>query len=205
MLTCFEIYSHTFRSTTEDDNLAPLELICLATGYDSTEDCWTQRQIYIWTMTYLVIVFLKPLLEIVAKGLKSHFTCLENYIEMLLQCAAWTFIMLSRTDVELALHACAWMIFFAWIDLTLYLGKFHIIGKYVFMSIHVSKTIILCLLAYTPCLFAYSFGFYVLLHSNPTFSGYVRSFIEVVVYFISFHWLYVFKNPSKYLEKYTFR
>ena len=67
MLTCFEIHSHTFRSTTEDDSLAPLELICLATGYDSTEDCWTQRQIYIWTMTYLVIVFLKPLLEIVSK------------------------------------------------------------------------------------------------------------------------------------------
>ena len=66
MLTCFEIHSHTFRSTTEDDSLAPLELICLATGYDSTEDCWTQRQIYIWTMTYLVIVFLKPLLEIVS-------------------------------------------------------------------------------------------------------------------------------------------
>ena len=174
-----------FRSTTKDEST--FEQVCDVAGYDSIHECWTQCPIYICTLIFLALVFIKEVLEIVARGAKSYLLSLENYIQILLLVASWMFKTLSPTNVELALHACAWMLFFVWIDLTMYLARFRNIGTYVFMSVDVVKTIGLCLVAYSPCLFAYSFGFYVLLHSNPNFSGYVRSFFGVLVSFFRFY------------------
>lgn len=163
--------------------MSTFKQVCDVVGYDNVHDCWTYSPLYILTGISLALVVLKEFLEIAARGPKSYIRSFENYIQILLLIASWMFITLSSTNVELALHACAWMIFFVWIDLTMYLGRFRKIGKYVFMSVDVIKTICLCLVAYCPCFFAYSFGFYVLNHSNPNFSGYVRSFVGVLVSF----------------------
>ena len=48
------------------------------------------------------------------------------------------------------------------------------------MSLHVAKTMTLCIITYSPSFFAFSFGFYVLLHSNESFSGWIRSSIGVM-------------------------
>ena len=163
--------------------MSTFEQVCDVAGYDSIHECWTYSPIYICTGIFLAIVVIKEVLEIVARGPRMYLHDFENYIQILLLVASWMFITLSLTNVELALHACAWMIFFGWIDFAMSLGRFRIIGKYVFMSVDVIKTICLCLMAFCPCFFAFSFGFYVLNHSNPNFSGYVRSFIGVLVSF----------------------
>ena len=48
------------------------------------------------------------------------------------------------------------------------------------MSFDSAKTMALCILTYSPSFFAFSFGFYVLLHSNENFSGYIRASIGVM-------------------------
>ena len=90
------------------------------------------------------------------------------------------FLIASNYDIEMAYHASAWMMFWAWINLLLYMGRLNLIGKYIFMSLHVIKILCLCLFAYLPVFFAFTFGYYILLQANDNFNGYFRGFLSVL-------------------------
>ena len=60
------------------------------------------------------------------------------------------------------------------------MGRLNLIGKYIFMSLHVIKILCLCLFAYLPVFFAFTFGYYILLQANENFNGYFRGFLSVL-------------------------
>ena len=93
-------------------------------------------------------------------------------------------MVISNFNIEMAYHASAWMIFFAWIDLIFYVGRMSLLGKYIFMSIHVMRVLFLSLFAYLPIFFGFTFGYYILLQANENFNGYIRGFISVLAMMI---------------------
>ena len=93
----------------------------------------------------------------------------------------FTFVLIKFNFLlQLANHFAAWALFLAWIDLTTYLGRFGYIGEYVFIIFHITKVLFTCLLVYTPALFAFTFGFCMLLHSNATFESWTSGCFKVI-------------------------
>ena len=143
--------------------------------------CWTTDWLTIFTMFILMIHFIKEMFEFCSKQtFLSYFMSLENLVELVIFLLGWVFLIASNYDIEMAYHASAWMIFWAWINLLLYMGRLNLIGKYIFMSLHVIKILCLCLFAYLPVFFAFTFGYYILLQANGNFNGYVRGFLSVL-------------------------
>ena len=151
------------------------------TSRTSVGKCWTTDWLTIFTMFILMIHIMKELFEFISKqNVLSFFDSLENFVEGVIFVLGWVFLISSNYDIEIAYHASAWMIFWAWINLLLYMGRLNLIGKYIFMSLHVIKILCLCLFAYLPVFFAFTFGYYILLQANGNFNGYVRGFLSVL-------------------------
>ena len=184
-----EVWSLTCNKTiTIANNGSALEQLCKIYYQDdevTIHSCWTFHWFSVVTMVVLFIHFLKECGEFFAKESKiSYIFSLENLLELFILMCAVFFMVVSHTDIEWAYHASAWMIFFVWINLVLYLGRISLIGKYIFMSLYVIRILFLCLIAYLPVFFAFTFGYYVLLQANETFNGYIRGFISVLAMMI---------------------
>ena len=114
------------------------------------------------------------------QGIKIYTGNLQNLIQCFLIFSSLFFFINFENEVDLATDTVAWMVFLAWIDLTLYVGKIDFFCKYIYMSVIVSKTIFTCLLIYIPTLLAFTFGFYILLKSNPAFESATSTFIRIL-------------------------
>ena len=147
--------------------------------------CWTFHWFTIVAWFVLGLHILKEFFELYSKeSVFFYFLNLENLLELFILVCAIFFLVISNFDVEMAYHASAWMIFFAWIDLIFYVGRMSLLGKYIFMSIHVMRVLFLSLFAYLPIFFGFTFGYYILLQANVNFNGYVRGFISVLAMMI---------------------
>ena len=71
------------------------------------------------------------------------------------------FIAIAGRYIEFARNSAAWMVFFAWIDLILYLEKFDGTGGIIRMTINVAKVIVFGLLTYSPMFISFSLVFYI--------------------------------------------
>ena len=170
--------------TNDNDKTLALKQICEAYG-SPIRECWTYNGLVIWTIFILVCHFLKECWEFVSKENKfSYIISLENFLELIILVCGVAFVVVSHFDIEMANHFSAWMIFLVWCDLILYTGRFHTIGKYVFMSLHVIQILILGLFAYLPIFLAFTFGYYIMLQSNDNFNGYIRGFASVLAMMI---------------------
>ena len=172
----------------ESTNGCVLEELCKIYYDDNTKtigSCWTFHWFTITTWLVLGLHILKECFELFSKeSVFYYFLNLENLLELFILVCAVFFLVISNFDVEMAYHASAWMIFFAWINLIFYVGRMSLLGKYIFMSIHVMRVLFLCLFAYLPIFFGFTFGYYILLQANENFNGYIRGFISVLAMMI---------------------
>ena len=184
LLTCDKNITHI----APNQNGCALEELCKIYYEDPNKtigSCWTYHWFTIVAWVVLGIHFLKECFEIASKeSVFNYIFNLENLLELFVFICAIFFMVISHYDIEMAYHASAWMVFFVWIDLVLYLGRISLIGKYIFMSLHVMRVLFLCLMAYLPIFFGFTFGYYILLQANETFNGYVRGFISVLAMMI---------------------
>ena len=167
-------------STTDEFTMDRLCKIYYGDKDMTIQSCWTTHWLTMVTIFILIILFLKELCEFFAKDLKiKYFLSLENILEISILLFACSFFVLSHYDIEWANHASAWMVFLAWIDFLLYIGRLSLMGKYIFMSLHVMRVLLLCLLSYLPIFLGFTFGYYILLQCNDSFNGYFRGFMSV--------------------------
>ena len=168
-----------------------LEKVCNNLG-SSMEDCWDSHYLLILTYFILLVLILKELIELSMKlmisskqskthcyGLLKYLFSLDNFVDILLVVFLITFLITCRVTAELSLHFAAWMVFLAWINLTLHLGRFSPFSEYIYMSRDVTYTMMLCLITYLPNFTAFTFGFHILLHSNEAFSGWIQLHIGI--------------------------
>ena len=62
-----------------------------------------------------------------------------------------------------------WTLFFAWIDLTIFLGRFDVFGKHIYRSWHVMKNVAFSMVVYIPVMIAFAAAFHCFLIYNDTF------------------------------------
>ena len=157
----------------------PLEPICQAFGYE-LGSCWTHNWSLIFMVFLLTLFFLREVREIYERGPKEYVSWLDNWIQESILVLSVSYLFFSIYDINLAVHAVAWMVFLVWIDLTLLLSKMDKIGEYVYMSKNVTKTMLFCMMIYIPSFFAFAFGFYLLLRPNENFYSYTATFFKVL-------------------------
>ena len=193
-------HKNNFRMTNDDTLIDSyfihddyLKKVCNSLGY-SLEDCWDNH--YLTILTYLSILVLISLelsemcsIMLYHKQAHNHSYCygffkyafkLTNFIDNCVIVMSIGFMATCRYSAELSLHAAGWMVFFAWISITLHLGRFNPFSKFIYMSIDVSSTMMLCLLTFLPCFLAFTFAFHSLLHSNSDFSNWSTSFFGLM-------------------------
>lgn len=178
----------------EDVNF--LETVC------KFENCDSFYTLFAIFLIFMGISLLKEICEIFSLGIRAYFSKLECFNEIFLVCLSSTFAFSCINDNDhidisavhafernhggnmeynshhLALHLAAWMVFFAWINMILYLGRLQNIGIYIFMALNVLKTMLGVLLTFTPWFAAFTFGFYILLQPHEDFDSYTRIFVR---------------------------
>ena len=164
--------------------------ICNALGYKEDSNCWPNVWYVYFAYILLVLLVLKELCEVFRRGISwskrnrilyrivPYFKNLENYLQLLLLGLAFAFMHYSKTNVDTALHLGAWMVFVVWIDTTLLMGRISKFGLYIYMSVEVTKTMLMCYLTYFPTFMAFTFGMHILYKSNPGFDDYKDAFFR---------------------------
>ena len=156
--------------------------ICDALGYEDS-NCWPNIGYVILAYILLALLACKELCEVFRRGISwskivPYFKNLENYLQIFLLVCAFLFMHYSKNNVDTALHFGAWMVFVIWIDTTLLMGRISKFGLYIYMSVEVTKTMLMCYLTYFPTFMAFTFGMHILYKSNPGFEDYKDAFFR---------------------------
>ena len=194
--TAITCYKNTLTLMTplagELKNLSELAVLSNAIGYSETY--WHNYWLTLLVESFLV---LRIIIEIYwigmytfyvknqtgllfAHGLLSYLSKLPHFIDNLIIALTTSFLVLCNYNIDLASHIVGWIVFLVWIDLMLLLGKMNTMGRYILMSVSVMKTMLVVLVTYIPFIFAFVFGFYVLLNSNVKFRSYSATIIKVL-------------------------
>ena len=145
------------------------------------------------TLGTLVLLILWEFLQFLSKA----FTCeileyfsWQNVLEVALlglssACFVVEFIMIKSskdcgTYSGLQMHLLGWALFLAWIDLTLFLGRFDVFGKHIYRSWHVMKNVAWSMIVYIPILLAFAFAFHCFLKNDEIFEGTMASVLKVL-------------------------
>ena len=70
--------------------------------------------------------------------------------------------------------------FFAWVDLTIFLGRFDVFGKHIYSSWFVLKTVAWFLVVYIPIMMAFAMAFHCFLIEDEIFNRPMTSVIKVL-------------------------
>merc|ERR1719362_1705136 len=77
-------------------------------------------------------------------------------------------------------HLLGWALFLAWIDLTMFLGRFDLFGRHIYRSWHVMKNVAWSMTVYIPVLMAFATAFHCFLKNDEIFEGTVASILKVL-------------------------
>ena len=132
-------------------------------------------------MVLLVGMALREFLEWRSKDSMKYFWSIENQIQIFIILSTTGFLVLAWYNIEIAYHFSAFALFFAWLDLTLFVGRIDFFGEYMFIIWNVTKTLLKCLVIYIPILIAFTCAFNILLHSDEVFESWISTLIKVIV------------------------
>ena len=77
-------------------------------------------------------------------------------------------------------HLLGWTLFLAWINLTLFLGRFDIFGVHIYRSFHVIKNVAWSMSVYLPSLIAFAISFHCFLRNDIIFEGPFASILKTL-------------------------
>ena len=136
------------------------------------------------------IEILQFIMKLVTKELWEYFSK-QNICEVLMISFGQAFFVVQYNDLkmgtqslterdQLKCHLFGWTLFLAWIDLTIFLGRFDIFGKHIYRSWYVMKNVAWSLMVYIPIIVAFACAFHVFLIYNEIFQGPVASMLKVL-------------------------
>ena len=156
-----------------------LEILFQSMGYKTLSQSKKWLFIHYGIIFLLCIILLRELHE-VCYDPWNYIKTRDNYLQLTAVIFMILFLCFHKTKLDLAQHFAAWMVYFIWIDLTLLFGELDKIGQCVYMTIDVLKTMALVFSIYIPSYFAYSFGFYILIHPMESFNSYSGAIVKVL-------------------------
>ena len=129
---------------------------------------------------------------------RIYFKSNENLMEVILIILSGLYLSLfclNDFNITLKYHLGSWTLFFGWIEVTLLIGRFPLVGVLIHMSLQVIKQLLTCLLVFLPVMIAFGLAFQVLLHTNPEFENPLTALLKVLTlmlgefeYYENFSW-----------------
>ena len=98
--------------------------------------------LFILTGFGTTLLALRELLQAIFSW-RSYSRSRENLLELVIIATATSYLVAIHTHLRIARHLAAWSVFLGWLELTLLIGRFPSIGIYIYMSVHVIKTLLL--------------------------------------------------------------
>ena len=153
--------------------------------------CVIARYLTCVSLCLLILWELFQLLsKILAKAFFEYFSW-QNVIEVVLLSLSSIFLIIEFVVFDkmeydcgrysgLQMHLLGWALFLAWIDLTLFMSRFDIIGKHIYRSWHVMKNVAWSMTVYIPILLAFASAFHCFLKNDGIFEGTVASVLKVL-------------------------
>ena len=129
-------------------------------------------------MILLGILVLRELLELEKCGW-SYFKLTENYIQIISFSTSAIFIILAPHNTVAANHFGAWAVFISWVNLVQFLGKISFAGRTITIALDVSVKMVKILIVFTPSLFAFIFGFNMMLNTSPLFHDLREAIVKI--------------------------
>ena len=132
-------------------------------------------------VAFLFLIEIGQFASMAKNGQWLKYFGVQNIIEVGIYTSSTVYLtFLVDYDIRISQHVLGWTMFFAWIDLTLFLGRFGQFGKNIYLSIYVIKKVAWSLIVYIPSLIAFSSAYHVFLHADDVFASYWSSFLEVM-------------------------
>ena len=164
--------------------------------YDTVKSCkqdvepmFTITRYLTWGVLGILtgLEILQFITKLVTKELCEYFSK-QNVCEVLMLSLGQAFFVVQHNDLKRSSterdqeqrHLLGWTLFLAWIDLTIFLGRFDIFGKHIYRSWHVMKNVAMSLMVYVPIIVAFACAFHVFLIYNEIFQGSVASILKVL-------------------------
>ena len=164
--------------------------------YDTVKSCKQDVEPMFMISRYLTwgvvgiltgLEILQFIMKLVTKELWDYFSK-QNVCEVLMLSLGQAFFVVQHNDLKRSSterdqeqrHLLGWTLFLAWIDLTIFLGRFDIFGKHIYRSWYVMKNVAMSLMVYVPIIVAFACAFHVFLIYNEIFQGSVASILKVL-------------------------
>ena len=77
-------------------------------------------------------------------------------------------------------HLLGWSLFLVWMDFTIFLARFDLFGRPIYLTWHVLSNVAWSLIVYIPSIFAFSLAFHSFLKTNKIFQGSISSVIKTL-------------------------
>ena len=149
-------------------------------------ECHDEHTIELSLLTLSLIgwgfLFLREVLQFF-QAWKLYFKSNENWMELLLIIFSGFYLSVfcfNDVNITLKFHLGSWTLFFGWIEVTLLIGRFPLVGALIHMSLQVIKQLLSCLFVFLPVMIAFGLAFHVLLRSNPEFETSIGSVLKVL-------------------------
>ena len=123
--------------------------------------------------------------KVVEEEILEYFS-LQNVTEVCMYILATCFFVIEFKELddskknEYQLSILGWALFLAWIDMTMFLGRFDLFGKNIYSTWRIVKNVFWPIVVYIPTIMAFGTAFNCFLSHNPVFEGSVASIIKVL-------------------------
>ena len=127
--------------------------------------------------------------KIVENEIKEYFS-VQNITEVCMYTLSTWFFVIDFNDItklkkheylhEYQSSILGWALFFAWTDLTIFLGRFDIFGGNIYTTWRIAKNVFWPVVVYVPSIMAFGTAFHCFLSHNSVFEGPVSSIIKVL-------------------------
>ncbi len=178
LLTFLAVSATIFEQDCYDSHGQLVKHPCHPSG-DSVGDAGTFYILFVLTFVIMAPLMIRELSQVWTTGLE-YFADLENWIEVGIFTFGILFLTTVHTEPLVWPHFAAMSVLFCWNEMTLLLGRFPSIGIYVYMSVHVTKILIMFVLFYVATLIGFAFSFFLLLPRNVVFDSPISSAMKVL-------------------------
>ncbi len=139
--------------------------------------------LYICTGLGLGFFFCRELMQAIFTP-KDYFKHFENLMEAVTILLTLLYLSITFYEMTAAIHLATWGLLFAWIEMTLLIGRIPSIGIFIYMSVTVMNTLFVFLLIFASPLFSFAIIFHLLLPSKNVFDNPWISSIKVLTMMI---------------------
>ena len=151
--------------------------------------CWLWFSLYIISFLSVSFITLRELIQLVNEK-KMYLKSKENLIELTALISTWAYLIMTPWVMEFEQLFGAIAMFFAWLEMTLMLGRIPSIGMYTYMSTQVIRQLVMFFMVYMTSLFAFAITLHLLLvrdyNENEVFDNLWTSCLKVCMLLLKY-------------------